>query len=544
MKAPKTLFLALAALAAACGGDFSTQPGKERLVVEIIKPMGPDPTGSRTSPNALQIGVPFPFRFTVKALLPDGTQDASFTRYVRISAKPGAVGPLTGPDTDGRNVLLRAGVSQPVDIQITNAFGTTYIVADDLGYVPADPLRKNPDGSPNPPQCANGKDDNDNGLIDFPADPGCAYANDDDENGGTYDTGISQPIYFSLPRIADARGLNCGGAVGCTGGGQTPYPKEQLLLDTGWHEAPTMKHPQGPGFDFDTVVTRVSASGFFVQDLADGQRGPQFTGFNALFAYNFNAPPKMRVCDRVKSLAGTADEFYGFTQLSYPTWELEPWDPSKRACLVPEPTTLRPGDLKDTTTLQRLTAALVRVETNGTTAKIAANIGPGDTPLVPNDGKNCGPPPSGMPARANCYIATPDASNCDFNKNGKINFDIGNPEGICSNDCDDLTINPAGCAEYSNFKARSEFKLLVTDENMQVATIQANAAAAAGLDVSVSKGQKVRAFTGSLTFFSGGSQYTIEARCSDDVIMDLTATPFDAGKACVLPRTFLELNPQ
>ena len=76
------------------------------------------------------------------------------------------------------------------------AYGNTRIWAEDLGYVPADPA-----GSP-PPQCSNGKDDNGNGLIDFPADPGCAFANDDTEDGGTYAAGVSQAILRTTCRAS------------------------------------------------------------------------------------------------------------------------------------------------------------------------------------------------------------------------------------------------------------------------------------------------------------------------------------------------------
>jgi len=196
------------AAAGACSGDFSTHPGTQRLVVDIINPPGVDnPTGTPQKPLALKIDEAVGVKIQVRALLPDGTQDVSFNRFVRISAKPGAVAPLTGEGTDGRNVLVNGGVSAQVDMKVTNAFGTTYIVADDLGYIPADPLRKGPDGNPDPPKCSNGQDDDHNGLNDFPADPGCAFANDDSEEGGSYDEGVSEPIYFRLPRIADARGL-------------------------------------------------------------------------------------------------------------------------------------------------------------------------------------------------------------------------------------------------------------------------------------------------------------------------------------------------
>ena len=53
----------------------------------------------------------------------------------------------------------------------------------------------------------------------------------------------------------------------------------------------------------------------------------------------------MRVCDRLKSLRGTASEFFGITEMASPTWTLEEWDPNKRPCLVPEPLVLTGGDL-------------------------------------------------------------------------------------------------------------------------------------------------------------------------------------------------------
>ena len=42
----------------------------------------------------------------------------------------------------------------------------------------------------------------------------------------------------------------------------------------------------------------------------------------------------------------------------------------------------------------------------------------------------------------------------------------------------------------------------------------------------------VRSFTGTLHYFSGGSQFTIEARCKDDVIVPLQEKPFASDRAC------------
>lgn len=490
-----TLSLAiLTALTASCSGDaIGRLRNPPRLIVELAPNAK---TGTPEAPLKLQVNVPVPFKFLVRAYATDGSVDTTFNRYVRISAKPGAVASFTGPDVDGRNVLLRNGESILVDLGLTKAYGTTYIVADDLGYVPADPLRTPP------PACSNGIDDDGDGLVDFPADPGCAFANDDSEESGTFGEGVSPPIYFQLPRIADIRGLICQGP-NCSGNGRTPYPREQVRLDTGWHEDNT--------FAFSTVVTRLSSNGFYVTDLGDA-RG----GFNSVFAFNFNAPPRMRVCDRLKTYGGTPSEFFGFTQISYPTWTLENWDPGRRQCLVPVAELLTPSTINDTTELLKRSANLVRVETTpdgAQHAKVTPNFGPDFIP------KGAG----------GAYIPGPNASNCDLDKNGKINsFAMGDEEGICSTAC---TADPQ-CTEYSNYISRGTFRMTITDSNGKTAPIQVDASAATGFDPLALKGQEIRRLTGTMSFFSGGAQYTIEVRCKDDLIVDKNGPFFLDDVAC------------
>jgi hypothetical protein len=501
MKRAALLFvlLALAALCSvSCSGadGFGKTRSPPRLVVEI------DPTARRGAPEApldLAVDTPFPFRVTIRALDVNGNVDPSFNRYVRLSSKPGAIEPLVGGDVDGRNVLLKGGESVQVEVRIANAYGTTYIVADDLGYVPADPLRDPP------PACSNGIDDDGDGAIDFPADNGCAFANDDAEAGGSFGEGASQPIFFKLPRIADVRGLKCEPTLGCSSNGATPYPKEQIQLDTGFRDDNT--------FAFDTVVTRISSDGFYVSDIND----PRKAGFNSIFAFNFNAPPRMRVCDRLKTYGGTANEFFGFTQISYPTWTLEEWDPARRLCLVPIPDALSPGVISDTAELRRLSGNLVRVQTPpgmGGKAKVTPKFGPADVTKSPGG----------------LYTPSADASNCDFDKNGKINsFVVGDPEGDCSTAC---TADPE-CTEWSNYVSRSTFRITVIDSNGAMAAIQADATSSAGFDPLAMKGKEIRSFSGTMHFFSGGSQFTIEARCKDDIIVALDTPPFVSDTPCM-----------
>ena len=242
-----------------------------------------------------------------------------------------------------------------------------------------------------------------------------------------------------------------------------------------------------------------------------------------VFSFNFNAPPRMRVCDRLKTFAGTATEFFGLTQVSYPTWTLEEWDPQKRPCLVPEPRVIEPLDAVPATLLP-LSGSLVRVQTSDKLGlKVTPKFGPGN-----------------MAEQGGVFVPSADATNCDLNKDGRIDFTTGVPEQRCADAC---ATDPE-CTEYSNFEARSTFRLTLTDVNGGAAAIQADATASAEFKPLEMKGKPLRAFTGTLHFFSGGAQYTIEARCKDDIVSDLVAQPLPSDKACVFPRTVLDENPQ
>lgn len=512
-----TVLGTLLASVGACNDGFSTVRTDRHLIVELKD--ADKVTGSRLQPLALQIEAPSPYRITVRALDTSGNVDSTMNGWVQISSKPGAIERLVGPGTDGRNLKLTNGESSEVEVRVTNAYGVTYILADDLGYEPKDPL-----ATPRP-QCANGIDDDGDGVNDFPADEGCAFANDDSEAGGSYAQGASPAIYYQLPRIADVRGLTCKDGV-CSGNGKTAYPKEAVQLDTGYHDT-----AGGAVYDFDMVVTRLSSDGFYVSDVKD-TRG----GFNSVFSFNFAAPPGMRVCDRLKTFAGTATEFFGFTQVAYPTWTLEQWDPTQRPCLVPEPRVLGPldvpgprgskGEVVVPPQLLPLTASLVRAFTPG-----------GDDPLTATISPNFGP--DDMVQEAGAFIPSPNATNCDLNKDGRIDFAKEAPEARCAEAC----ARDPGCTEYSNFASQSSFRITISD-GAKVGAIQANATSSAEFHPLEMKGKRIRSFSGTLHFFSGGGQYTIEARCKDDIVIDLDQQPIPSDKACVFPRTVGTTDPE
>ena len=547
LRAARFLLLAapLATVAAAsCTGEFGRVGANAHIVV--TRTAG-DP-GSPSTPLALSFSKSSTFTMRVEAIAPDGTRDTTFNGFVRASIKPGTVISVTGPSSSGRNVQLTNGLAEGVAVEVIAAYGNARIWFEDIGYVPADPIRVPP------PQCSDGLDNNNNGVIDFPADPGCAFANDDTESSGTFATGTSDPLYFSPPRIADVRGISIGG-------NGTVFPHDQVQLDTGWRG--------GASYAFDSVVTRVAADGFYVTDLQDDAPIGQRPGFGSVFAFTYSTPPFMRVCDRVQSFGGTASDFFGFTEIGFPTWNLDPWDALTQGdCKVPEPAYLAvqphtcltdmdcPGAVSgtcniiapavqgtcstplytDNSQLFTLESSLVRIASEGTVSiHIPSKFGSGFPKKDPTTG---------------LYVMQPEATNCDFDRNGKISFD-GGPENQCANACDgDPKATPPilpdpECSEYSAFASQSNFMLTVTDTSVGLpgTKVGANGSSDALFDPTTLKGKPIKSFTGTLRYFSGGGgSFTIEARCDDDIIVDPNAMPIPSTKACVHARTVSETN--
>jgi len=74
------------------------------------------------------------------------------------------------------------------------------------------------------------------------------------------------------------------------------------------------------------------------------------------------------------------------------------------------------------------------------------------------------------------------------------------------------------------------------------ARVQVTAAAANSFNPVASRGQPIRAFTGLVSYFSGGSQFTVQARCDDDIVADMSKQPLTSDRACVHPRTSSDIN--
>jgi len=388
----------------------------------------------------------------IQALNADAQPDSTFNGTVRLSVVPGAIVKVVDDasgQTNGRNLLVQGGVAT-AHVDVTAVYGPTRMWAEDLGYLPAPPDRV--------AACSNGKNDDpdDDQLVDYPNDPGCAFANDDTETGGSYNAGVSGPVHYALPTIRQIQGV----------GATTPFPYEAVQANT--------TEPQ------HLVVTRVSRDGFYVTDLDD-----QGNGFNHLFAFNFSTPAGMQVCDKVTYLAGTLSEFFGFTELNFPSYRLEPlYVGQEDLCEVPEPAVIAPTMITNDAEMEKLESGLVRVEGFA----VPAHFGPG---LVVNN------------------VPKENASNCDLNGDGKVDFQ-NDAEGGCSNACD---ADP-DCSEWTSYVSRANYKV-----HQGTSVIQIQTDGASLFNPTQVPGLVLTSVTGTMRNFSGGNlNWTIEARCTDDLV--------------------------
>lgn len=523
---PRAAILILVALS--CQGSPSSSTLPEIASGETIQiTFEPGNTiGTLASPLPINFNPSTAYTFHIEMHRADGSIDTDFnpagtvngvnTGYVRISSQPGTV--YTVDDGQyGRNVLIQNGVADNVGVSIIAAFGATRVWATDVGYVPVTDLARVP-----PPQCANNIDDNGNGLIDFPADPGCFAPNDDTEDFGTGATGVSEVIYYQLPRIADVRG-------GPTNDGTaTAFPNEQVNVNTGYDLTNNV-------FLWDTVVTGISSTGFFVTDLQDAQNDPQANlGYGSVFAYTFSAPTLIGVCDRLRLFEGTSADFFGYTEMNFPTWSVEYWDPGVRPCLVPEPLVLQIADWGNTALLFKNESGLVRIQAgiNNITLHVGAHFGQGLPPA-------CQPPATLMngmcvngtamtaPYSNLCNASGVCTTDCDLAGEGKVDYDNAN-DAACANAC----TADIECTEYSGYGSTGGFTIVMTD-GTNTAKTQGDATAATNFDPVASAGMQIGAFSGIVRYFSGGSQFTIQSRCQDDVIADPQGAPIDSSHACV-----------
>ena len=396
----------LALVLASCGGSIPDLDQDDRAggVASVILTTGGN-RGTAAAPLPFSNdGVPLQLQVEVRAR--DNRRVTGFNGWVTLSMAPGVFRAVTGPAGTvlGNLVKLTNGVAAGLEITVARGYGEARIWGEEEGYVPVDPRRVPA------PACANGRDDDGDGFVDFPADLGCAAANDDTERAGSYAVGTSEPLFFSLPNIVDIQGRS---AI-------SPLLGERVTL----RGRVTPDDPAADDRRHRMVVTQTDNSGFFVTDIDDRSCDGQ-PCYNSLYSFNFRSPDGMRPCDLLDTLTGSVAEFVSTTQLAQPGFQIGlAWRPNDAAagqCLIPDAVEITPTLLAMDILMERHESSLVRVRD----VLLPSLMGPA---VAPN----------GIPSAG--------ATNCDINGDGRITYD-GGAENQCSDACAaDIT-----CSEWSNW---------------------------------------------------------------------------------------------
>lgn len=381
-----------------------------------------------------------------------------FNSWVRISSEPGELKVKSSENTYKNYVFLTNGEVKNVEISLRLAFGNTYIWVEDDGFSPP---------REGIPSCSNKIDDDGDGMIDFPFDDGCFSENDNSEGNPSYAFGISKKIPYGGLTISIIQGK----------GAKSPFQNKFVVLDKG-----------------EMVVTRISSDGFYVTDFSE--KG----NFNHIYAYNYSTPVGMRVCDRIKTLAGIISEFYGFTELNFPLWKLEEWDEKKEDCPIKDPYVLKPQDVGNNLKMEGYEAGLVRIK----------------------DG-----------------VFSDEFKNCDIDGNGKVDYiNEGTEESWCRDKCEKKPL----CTELTQYNQYGQFAVALNGgigPKIYVLTREG----VPEFDPLAHKGETFVSITGTLKniSFLMPTQWIVEPRCIDDII--LTGSIPLITKTCIKPRTGEEDEP-
>lgn len=443
----------------ACGSSRAPDWAHEATSIRISVKSGA--MGTPDSPLEIgPVGGPYVVSLDVLSAAEGKVLD-SFSGWLRMSSRPGRI-TLASTETTvvGNDVLVVDGHAGGIEVGLLGVFGKVFLWAEDIGYVP------HPAGSV--AACDDGLDNDGDGMIDADGDPGCFDWTDDSEASPSLASGTSPPIYYRNPILAEVQGR----------GKESPYQGEVVTTDSG-----------------DMVVTRVSRDGMYVTDYSDAG------GHNHMFVYNFNTPAGVRVCDRLFSLSGTVGEFYGFTELNFPSWDLNPWYEVKGACPLPEPTVITASELSSNDVMEAWESALVRVRD----------------------------------------VTVSDFTvDCDHNGDGEVDFEDFDT-GACSTECEcrDACEQDAYCTELNQYLEYGQWAVSVGGQKLWVVTRET----IPGFDpFAPGHAKELVSITGTLRNLRFlRPAWILEPRCPQDLIA--AGDPPPIVDTCIFPRTGEEDEP-
>jgi len=146
------------------------------------------------------------------------------------------------------------------------------------------------------------------------------------DGAGSYATGLSPDLFFRNPTIRNCQETEIHLTSALRG--------DFVEIDLEEREA---------------VVTGKSRNGFYLTDLTEPG-----LHFSSIFVYTFSRPD-VEVGDMVTALRGTVEEFFGFTELCFPSWKVEGTAP------LPAPVEIDAADVGVDLALEPYESALVEV---------------------------------------------------------------------------------------------------------------------------------------------------------------------------------------
>ncbi len=381
------------------------------------------------------------FVFDVQAIGTGGSP-MDWDGFVRAGVEPGRLVSVSG--VAGASVSVTGGRAEDVEVGVALAYGEVHVWFEDVGYEPQ---------PPGTAACEDGVDQDGDGRFDFPDDPGCFASNDESEEDARGGAGVSEPLWFANPTVADVQG----------GSSRSPLDGASITVDVG-----------------DLVVTRVAVDGLYVTDL------DETGGYGHLFLFNFSTPPFVRVCDRLSRMDGIVGEFFGYTELSFPSWETLEWDESE-PCPVPDPTEIDAVRLASAPGMESLEAGLVRVSD----------------------------------------VVVADVTNCDLDGSGSVDFE--GEEDACRTACDADVL----CMEETQLRRFGQTAVsLEGGTGPKIFVVPEGTVPA--FDPWTAQGDRLASVTGTLRHVEFlEPPWLVEPRCPDDLVVD--GAP--VAEACVSRRT-------
>jgi len=153
-----------------------------------------------------------------------------------------------------------------------------------------------------------------------------------DDAPGNYATGLSEDIWAVNPTIRNVQEV-------------TPDPPLYTWETSALKGDFVLIDLEGR----TAVVTGVTNDGCYVTDTSEPG-----LAYSSIYVYNFSRP-EVEIGDRIMSLSGTDDEFFGFTELSFPSWKVD------GTAEVPDPVVIDAANVDDGDALEEYESALVEV---------------------------------------------------------------------------------------------------------------------------------------------------------------------------------------